>query len=73
MRWLRPVDGLRVRVGLIVLVHLIVVGLTITIISSKQNQPDAELFRLVPAEDARAIALAVEATRLPRAKRCCAG
>lgn len=62
MRWLRPVDGLRVLVGLIVLVHLIVVGLTITIISSKQNQPDAELFRLVPAEDARAIALAVEAT-----------
>ena len=42
MRWLRPVDGLRVRVGLIVVVHLVVVGLTIALISSKQNQPDAE-------------------------------
>lgn len=61
MGWLRAINGLRARVGLIVTIHLVAVGLLIALISAQASEADMPLFRLVPPDEVLAISAAVEA------------
>jgi two-component system, OmpR family, osmolarity sensor histidine kinase EnvZ len=65
MAWLRALNGLRVRVGLIVVIHLIAVGLLIALMTVKPHDTDPPLFRLVPPDEVLAIARAVETVSGP--------